>query len=72
MKYYIHVIPFLLLSLQSFCQTEILISNSVKNDTSSIFTVQNKVNAVHKKELSGDNNISVRNQTFPGYSEQTR
>lgn len=71
MKYFILALPFLFLSLQSFCQAEILISNSVKNDTASIFPDRNKAIAVQKKKLSGDYSIPVVNQTLPGYSEQT-
>ena len=67
MKYNNLIIAFLFLSSQSFCQTDILISNSIRNDASSIFPDQNKVISVQEKS----NSLSVEYQTFSEHSEQT-
>jgi hypothetical protein len=66
------IIAFHLLSLQSFCQMELLISSSVRNDTSTILPDQKMAIAVKECNLLQNTNNSVTNQAFHGFSEQTR
>lgn len=65
------ILAFLAITSQAFGQTELIISNSTRNDISSIFPGQQKVIAVQDKDLSVNNSIAVVNQAFPGFSEQT-
>jgi hypothetical protein len=72
MKHNNLIIAFLVLSSQAFCQAELLISSSVRNDTSSVFPDQNKMISVQEERKSRNSSVSVVDQAFPVYAEQTK
>jgi hypothetical protein len=72
MKYYILILSFLLKHLKSFCQSGLLVSNSIRNDTSTVFADLKKTIPVNENYLLRDKNITIRNQYFHGIRSSMR